>query len=75
MWNVGADNTGASDVAAGCNGGLPDVLGDHVGLVLGGEVATTLGDLRVFTLGDARAGRWVGRKDGGASVRHDLKIS
>jgi hypothetical protein len=31
--------------------------------------------LRVFTLGDARAGRWVGRKDGGASVRHDLKIS
>jgi hypothetical protein len=64
-----------SEVAAGRSGGLTVVLGDHVGLVLGGEVATTLGDSRKFTLGDAGAGRWVGCRDGGASVCHDSKIS
>jgi hypothetical protein len=46
-----------------------------MGLVLGGEVTTILGELCVFTLGDAGAGRWVGRRDGGASTRHDSKIS
>jgi hypothetical protein len=50
-WNVGADATGVSKVAAGCGGGLIAVLRDHVGLVLGGEVATTLGDSHKFTLG------------------------
>ncbi len=44
-------------------------------LVLSDEVATTLGDLRKFTLGGEGAGRWVGRRDGGASVHHDSKIS
>jgi hypothetical protein len=74
-WNVGADSAGVSEVTAGCSRGLTAVLGDHVGLVIGGEVATTLGESREFTLGDAGAGRWVGRRDGGASVHHDSKIS
>ncbi len=64
-----------SEVTAGYGGGLTAVLGDHVGLVLGGEVATTCGDSPKFTLGYAGAGRWVGRRDGGASARHDSKIS
>ena len=74
-WNVGADGAGVSEVMAGCGGGLTAVLEDHMGLVLGGEVATTLGESRAFTRGDAGAGWWVGRRDGGASVRHDSKIS
>ena len=74
-WNVGADAVGVSEVAAGCGGGLTTVLGDHVGLVLGGEVTTTLGDSCEFTLGGEGAGQWVGRRDGGASVYHDSKIS
>jgi hypothetical protein len=64
-----------SEVAAGCSGGLTAVLGDHMGLVLGGEVMTTLGDLHQFTIGGEGAGRWVGCRDGGASARHDSKIS
>jgi hypothetical protein len=75
MWNVGADTAGVSEIAAGCGEGLKAVLGDHVGLVLGGEVATTLGDSREFTLGGKGAGQWVGHRDGGASSRHDSKIS
>jgi hypothetical protein len=75
IWNVGVDNTGVSEVAAGCGEGLTAVLGDHVGLVLGGEVATNVGDSREFTLGDSGAGRWIGCRDGGASTRHDSKIS
>ncbi len=54
-WNVGADNTGVSEIAAGCSGGLTAVLGDHVGLELGGEVATILGDSNELTLGDEGA--------------------
>jgi hypothetical protein len=75
MWNVGADAVGVSEVVAGCGGGLTALLGDHVGLVLGGEVATNLGDLCKFTLGGEGAGRQVGCRDGGASGRHDSKIS
>jgi hypothetical protein len=75
MWNVGADGTGVSEVTAACGGGLKPVLGDHMGLVLGGEGATTLGESRAFTLGLAGAGRRFGHRDGGASVRHDSKIS
>jgi hypothetical protein len=74
-WNVGADSAGVSEVMAGCAGCLTAVLGYHVGLELGGEGVTTHGELRAFTLGDAGAGRWVGRRDGGASVGHDSKIS
>jgi hypothetical protein len=74
-WNVGADGAGVSEVAAGCSGGLTAVLGGHVQLVLGGEDATTLGELCAFTLGDTGAGQWVGDRDGGASARHDSKIS
>jgi hypothetical protein len=74
MWNVGAD-TGVSEVMAACSGGLKAVLGDSVGLVLSGEGATTLGELRKFTLGLAREGQWFSRRDGGASVHHDSKIS
>ena len=75
MWNVGADGKGVSEVMAACSGGLQAVLGDHVGLVLSGEGATTLGELHEFTLRLAGARRWFGHKDGGASARHDLKIS
>jgi hypothetical protein len=75
MWNVGADGAEMSEVMAGYSGCLTAVLGDYVGLVLGGEVATTLGELCAFTLGDAGAGRWVGRRDGGASAHHDSNIS
>jgi hypothetical protein len=60
---------------AACGGGLQAVLGDHVGFVPSGEGATTHGELRKVTLGLAGAGRWFGRRDGGASVRHDSKIS
>jgi hypothetical protein len=74
-WNVGAEAIGVSKIVAGCGGGLTAVLGDHVGLVLGGEAATTLGDSCKFTLGGEGAGRQVGRRDGGASVHHDSKIS
>ncbi len=74
-WNVGADGAGVSEVMAACSGGLPAVLGDHVGLVLGGEGATILGESCVFTFGLAGAGRWFGHKDEGASARHDSKIS
>jgi hypothetical protein len=75
-WNVGAeDSVGVSEVAAGCSGGLTAVLGDHMGLVLGCEVTTTLRDLHKFTIGGKGAGRWVGRRNGGASARHDSKIS
>jgi hypothetical protein len=75
MWNIGADGTGVSEILAACSGGLTAVLGDHVGLVLGGEGATTLGESRKLTLGRAGAGQWVGRRDEGASARHDSKIS
>ncbi len=74
-WNVGADGAGVSEVMAGCGRGLQAVLGDHVGPVLGDEVVTTLGELREFTLGDAGAGRWVGHRDGGASMLNNSKIS
>ncbi len=74
-WNVGADSAGVSEVIACWGGGLTAVLGDHVGLVLNGEVAATIGELHKFTLGDAGARQWVGRRDGGASARHDSKIS
>jgi hypothetical protein len=74
-WKVRADGAGVSEVMAVCGGGLTAVLGHHVGLVLGGEVVTTLGELRAFTLGDAGVGRWVGHRDGVASVRHDSKLS
>jgi hypothetical protein len=74
-WNVGEDSAGVSEVTAGCGGNLTAVLGDHVGLELGGEVATTLAELHAFTLGDAEAGQWVGRRDGGANVCRDSKIS
>ncbi len=74
-WNVGAGDAGVSEVTAGCSGGLPAVLEDHVGLVLGDEVTTTLEELREFTLGDVGAGQWVGCRDGGASAHHDSKIS
>ncbi len=74
-WNVGANDAGVSEVAACCGGGLQAVLGDHVRFVLGAAVATFLGDLLKFTLGDAGNGRWVGRRDGGASAHHDSKIS
>jgi hypothetical protein len=73
MRNVGADGAGVSEVIAAC--GLTAVLGDHVGLVLGGEGTTTLGESCVFTLGHAGAGRWVGHRAGGASTRHDSKMS
>jgi hypothetical protein len=75
MWNVGADGTGVSEVTAACGGGLKAMLGDHMGLVLGGEGATTLGESCKFTLEPAGAGRWFGHRDGGASARHDSKIS
>ncbi len=74
-WNVGADAAGVSEIATCCGGGLTTVLEDHMGLVLSGEVATTLGDSREFTLGGEGAGQWVGRRDGGASLYHDSKIS
>jgi hypothetical protein len=56
-------------------GGLKAVLGASVGVVLGGEGEATLGESRVFTLGLPGTGRRVGQRDGGASKRHDLKIS
>ncbi len=59
---------------AACDGGLKAVLGDQVGLVLGGEGENTLGELLAFTLGLAGKGWWFGRRDGGASTRHDSKI-
>jgi hypothetical protein len=74
-WNLGADSTGVSEGTAGCSGGLTAVLGNHVGPVLGGEIMTTLGELHAFTLGDAGAGQWIGCRNGGASARHDSKIS
>jgi hypothetical protein len=76
-WNVRADGAGVSEVMVACGRGLQALLGDHVGLVLGGEGATTLGlgELCAFTLGLAGARRWFGRRDGGASVHHDSKIS
>jgi hypothetical protein len=75
MWKVGADSAGVSEVMAGYSGSLTAVLEDHLGPVLSGEVATTLGESCTFTLGDVGAGWWVGRRDGGASARHDSKIS
>jgi hypothetical protein len=68
-------DTGVSEVAAGCGGGLTAVLGDHMGLVLSGEVVTTLGELCEFTLGYAGARQWVGHRNGRASARHDSEIS
>ncbi len=63
-----------SKVTADCGGGLKAVLGDHVGLVLGGEGVTTLGKLHKYTLGLVGAKQWFGRRDGGASPRHDSKM-
>jgi hypothetical protein len=74
-WNVGADEAGVSEIAAGCGGDLTVVLGDHVRLVCGGEVATTLEDSCKFTLGGEVAGRQIGCRDGGASAHHESKIS
>jgi hypothetical protein len=62
-------------VTAAYGGGLQAVLGDHVGLVVGGEGATNLGESCLFTLGLGGAGQWFGRRDGGASARHESKIS
>ncbi len=64
-----------SKVTADCGGGLKAVLGASMGLVLGGEGETTLEELREFTYGLVGAGRWFSRRDGGASKRHDSKIS
>jgi hypothetical protein len=72
MWNLGADDAGVSQIAAGYGGGLIAELGDHVGLVLCGEVAT---NSREFTVRGEGAGQWVGRRDEGASTCHDSKIS
>jgi hypothetical protein len=74
-WNVGVDSRGVSEVMAACGGGLKVVLGAGVGLVLGVEGETTLGESRKFTRGLAGAGWWFSRRDGGASQRHDSKIS
>jgi hypothetical protein len=58
-----------------CGGGLKAVLGASVGRVLGGEGEATLGESREFTLGLGGAGRLVSLRDGGASKRHNSKIS
>ncbi len=73
--NVGVDSRGVSEVTVVRDGGLKAVLGASVGLVLGGEGETNLGELHKFTLGLAGAGWRVGHRDGGASKRHDSKIS
>ncbi len=46
-----------------------------MGVVLGGQGEATLGELPVFTLSLAGEGQQVGQRDGGASERHDSKIS
>jgi hypothetical protein len=41
----------------------------------GSSSKATLGESRVFTLGLVGVGWWVSQRDGGASERHDSKIS
>jgi hypothetical protein len=60
---------------AACGGGLQAVLGDHMEFVPSDEGATALGESHDVTLGLARARQCFNRRDGGASVHHDSKIS
>jgi hypothetical protein len=75
MWNVEGDSKGVSEVTAACGGGLQAVLGDRLGLVLGGEGVTNLWRIAQVHFGLVRARQWCSHRDGGASARHDSKIS
>ena len=60
---------------AGLGGGLHDGLATIWRAGVGGEGDTTLGDSCVGTLGRPGIGIRVGWKEGGASSRHDSKMS
>jgi hypothetical protein len=73
--NLRAEGSRESVVKVACGGGLQDVLGASMGVILGREGEATLGDAHVFTLGLVGVGRWVNWRDGGASRCHNSKIS
>ena len=74
-WNGGQTGVGNRCVEpAGLGGGLQAGLAEAGRAGVGGEGNTTLGGSCVGTLGRPGIGIGGGRKDGGASSHHDLKM-
>jgi len=75
-WNDAWTGVGDSNVEpAGLGGGLPDGLATNWRAGVDGEGDTTLGGSCVGTLGRPGIGIRVGWKEGGASSRHESKMS